>query len=118
MNYWISWKINVLISLLILIEGCLCCQIITDRPIEEIHEENKKSPWLVIINEVTAEENFMARLASHGYGSLVHPKLVLTSGHSFLKYVTILTMIIFVKELRYASITRHFTVECLRTWKS
>ncbi|KAG8033850.1 hypothetical protein G9C98_008331 [Cotesia typhae] len=83
MNYWMSWKLNVLISMSILIKGCLCCQVVTDRPIEEIHEENKKSPWLVIINDMTVERDFMGGLASHGYGSLIHAKLVLTSGYSF-----------------------------------
>ncbi|CAD6233822.1 GSCOCG00007318001-RA-CDS [Cotesia congregata] len=81
MNYL---KMKVLISLLILIESCLCCQVTTDRPIEELTEENKKSPWIVVIIDLTKQRDFTLGFNSQCYGSFIHPKLVLSTNYPLL----------------------------------
>ncbi|KAH0554496.1 uncharacterized protein LOC123264434 isoform X3 [Cotesia glomerata] len=81
MNYLKLWKVKVLISFLILIESCLCCQVLTDRSIKEVLEENYKSPWLVLIVDVTLGPIKTPGLAAPAYGSLIHQRLVLTAGY-------------------------------------
>ncbi|XP_044583666.1 uncharacterized protein LOC123264434 isoform X1 [Cotesia glomerata] len=85
MNYLMLWKIKVLISFLILVEDCSCCQVITDRPIEKVLEENYNSPWLVFIIDVTLGAAQTQGIKGLAYGSLIHRRLVLTAGYPLTK---------------------------------
>lgn len=89
MSYLILWKV---ISSLTLLGGCFCCQVITDRPIEKVLEENYNSPWLVFILDVVLGEVKTQGMKGLAYGSLIHKRLVLTAGYPLAKYVLILIL--------------------------